>query len=164
MSDGSSSAWVDFARTVAASSVGFMLMRLFTGWLDARFSKGRFLESERDADTKRATDLIDQLVNDGCNYWSSDLTTILPTLAFQIPPDLLEVGGIFETIFEGNPLLLCNLQISLNKLDQAITGDEFGAPSRPQRLEKITEIRTAAGALRTTLRSQRRKLSPNWVG
>lgn len=162
MPDGSEGALSDFLRTVAASSIGFVIMRIVTGWLEARFSKGRFLETEKDADCKRAESLIDDLVNNGCNYWSSDLVNILPTLQYQIPPDLNELGAIFETLFKDDPVLLRDLQTSLNRLDQAITGLEFGSVSRPQRLEKITEIRNMAGSLRTTLRSHRRKLSPNW--
>lgn len=158
------SAMLDFFRTVLASGIGFALAKLFIGWLEARFSKARFLEAERNSDTDRATDLIEKLVEDGCNYWSSDIAAFLPTLAYQIPPTLLEVGGLFESLFEGETESLRRLQICLNKFDTSITGDEFSFGTRPQRLDKITEIRTAAGQLKTELRNERRKLPPKWFG
>jgi len=151
-----------FIGTVFASSIGFILARLVTGWFDAKFSKASYLETERNSDVERAGRLIDDITEAASNYWTTDITAILPTLQYQIPADIAELGGITANLFVDSTNCLSAVQTDLDRFDDAITAGEFGSATRSQDFSKIQAIRTCGSTLKTQIRRQRRNLPPKW--
>lgn len=153
---------VGFLQTVVASGFGFIVAQIIAAWFNSRVGHAGYLEGERNNDVAAIERLTEGVSNTALSYWfrvgseddREDITEIVSSI--------FVIGLRTEALFDCDAKSKSECDAALDRLEDIITGGEFGSIIRKADPTKATLIRTTAYEFVEVVRRRRRKLKPRW--